>query len=219
MPARGELSNFSFKAKPRKASLGQAPGSYLETGGVRSALERRKGLGRPQGRCGAGRGTGKPRSASNRTLEADVGRQVSQAGGGARVSEETGWRRALGAAHLRAPFTHPAFGLLAAPFTNLRPTSCLPLSGPGSTSFATPGSPRPWQEVPSRLPRPALLLPRRPLEASLTSRTPGFPGRPLPQPGGLGVSAPFTLLRERAAMLPCSLRAGAEGAGIAPPKG
>lgn len=51
------------------------------------------------------------------------------------------------------------------PRTSLWPTSCLRPSGPGSTSFAKLGSPRPWQEVPSR---PALsCFPRWPLEASL----------------------------------------------------
>lgn len=43
---------------------------------------------------------------------------------------------------------------------SLRPTSCPRPFGSGSTSFAKLGSPRPWQEVPSRpAPTRPLLLP------------------------------------------------------------
>ncbi|XP_043766017.1 translation initiation factor IF-2-like [Cervus elaphus] len=75
------------------------------------------------------------------------------------------------------------------PSASLRPTSCLRPSGPGRTSFAKLGRPGPWQEVPSRL--PLACCPRWPLEASLSSPTPGLPGAgPLPPAPCLGADIP-----------------------------
>lgn len=75
------------------------------------------------------------------------------------------------------------------PSASLRPTSCLRPSGPGRTSFAKLGRPGPWQEVPSRL--ALACCPRWPLEASLSSPTPGLPGAgPLPPVPSLGADIP-----------------------------
>lgn len=75
------------------------------------------------------------------------------------------------------------------PCTSLRPTSCLRPSGPGSTSFAKPGSPRPWQEVPSRPSRASPLLIPTVAARGLSVLCDASP--PLPHPGGCKDGGPY----------------------------